>query len=169
MPTELAYERGRMKASSCLTPSCKKQGPAEGFSDQSWWTSGEKISDDFLAIIWYELPAGEDAEPAEVSFLPYTTYEDAVRLYTPTKWQFVGSNDHSCSANGDWEVLCENLSGQVVFHKRYCLIGGEDGAHQFSTISRFRCLGIKILATHGGIFTALRGIRILINPDANVG
>merc|ERR1712098_595294 len=64
--------------------------------------------------------------------------------YTPSIWEFVGSNDEVCSKSGDWTILCRDYSDvkpRNIFAIKRCDVEGR-------AQKKFRCLGINILSTH---------------------
>ena len=70
----------------------------------------------FPSMVWYQFPAGATFIPARVSF---RSRQDCCQDEGPSMWQFVGSNDENCGKNGDWTVLCEDLSDVGFRSKAY--------------------------------------------------
>ena len=114
-------------------------------------------------FIWYDFRVRRFS-PARISFHPRRDRPNpkaqSLKEQTPTKFQFIGSNDAVCDRNSAWTVLCEDLSGEPVASRnenRECRVDGQQ--------PEFRCLGLKILAVHrlyvgSGNFSTLSGIRI---------
>ena len=91
------------------------------------------------------------------------------RNWMPLKWQFLGSNDGDCKSDGNWQVLCEDQSGQKIDRPtwdareeetRSCEVEWKNLVNEPKA---FRCLGIKVLDTTKDnlkYFAALHRMRI---------
>ena len=111
---EIDTGKGSVHASSSLSHG----PPIKGFSQDPahfWWSGWKSSSAPYVAMIWFDFGRQPDLAPAKISFQPPQQYYLGwAKDYFPTKWQFVGSNDAQCSADGDWKVLCEDLSGKEL-------------------------------------------------------
>ena len=119
------------------------------------WHSGPKSNPEPLPhFIWYDFRVRQ-LSPDRISFRPRRGTFYAAKNQTPTKFQFIGSNDAVCSTKSNWIVLCENLSGKPVESQeetRGCRVNKRH--------AKFRCLGIKILDNLVQGVSSLRGIRM---------
>ncbi|XP_066929655.1 uncharacterized protein [Clytia hemisphaerica] len=96
-------------------------------------------------MIWYKFR--ESFVPAEVTFRSNGNVNEM-----PTKYQFVGSNDHHCNEYSPWTILCEDLSGDVVkyrYESKRCAVSHYHQATYF-------CFGLRVLNTKGN--TAYAGV-----------
>ena len=187
----MRFDEGIAGASSIFNPSKygDRFGAANGFSRDPavFWASANESADrsgsgsgsaglasnPFLALIWFDFRA-ESYAPTKVSFKPHqpeSGYADeSAKMWTPTRWQFVGSNDETCAGNGTWTTLCEDVSGAPIAardEKRGCKVKAEPTTMAVAkttttttTTRVYRCLGIRILETPDGNYAALHGIRI---------
>ena len=131
--------------------------PAHGFlfkEPNKYWFSGAQIS--LPHFIWYDFRHTQ-LSPLQISFLPRTDIRFAM-LQTPTKLQFIGSN--VCTHPSNWAVLCEeDLAGEALTsdnEERGCQV--DESVRRAGT--KFRCLGLKILAVYRYTGASLRGIRM---------
>ena len=166
----------------------------QGIADdpKTFWSSGKKsASSPFMAMIWFEFdtnnhPTNKNNNiviPSSISFMPHQAASgysfESARQWMPSKWQFVGSNDDKCDPHyGDWRVLCEDLSGQMIKSReesRDCEVGwgvagAAGGAAGGATVGTtgakicgpraFRCLGLRVLETEDGNYAALHKMTI---------
>jgi len=76
------------------------------------------------------------------------------------RFQFVGTDDPSCSKNSKWKVLCggESAPYKSLDDERGCTVPAKQN------MGVFHCLGLKSLVRSdaGGGEVSLRGIRIWI-------
>ena len=110
----------------------------------------------FPVLIWYEFR--ETFLPAEVSFRPRQDCATCVDL-TPTKFQFIGTNDAICDDLSAWTILCEDLSDEAfetMYETRYCAVDAAASGQR-----KFRCLGLRILGNRNKEgWTSLNFIRM---------
>ena len=116
-------------------------------------------------IVRYEFR--EPMLPAEISFRPRqdcggrnANVAATCATLTPTKFQFVGSNDVVCDDFAAWTILCEDLT-DVAFanmrETRFCTADPD----KVGTTNKFRCLGLRILNTKNvDGWTSLNNIRM---------
>ena len=93
-----------------------------------------------------------------MSFRPWNNEDGKERM--PAKFQFMGSNDAVCDAKSNWSVLCERTSFEEIRlgERRGCEVG------QYLALTKFRCLGIKVLSTIKEVGkAALAEIRVWAN------
>ena len=122
-----------------------QDGPENGFkqADNSQWKSGFIK---FPALIWYDFQ-NQQIRPVKVSFQGTSNSNQM-----PTKFQFIGANGE-CKAKGQWHVLCENDYGKNSTRAfGDCLVGNSS--------QKYRCLGLKVLATEGKDRAGLCKIRM---------
>lgn len=133
---------------------------ADGFKwDAKYgWATGRKNGANGIILppphfIWYDFPSEKAFIPAEVTFRPRV--DGKAFTESPTKWQFVGTNDQFCSENSAWTVLCEDLLGIPFSHVRdikFCKVEPQ-------LKIKFRCLGLRLLANHGGSDICVHSVR----------
>ena len=136
-----------------------------------WRSQTKPPNSTFVAMIWYTFK-NVPRVPLKISFMPVQAATglrfEYVHDWTPSKWQFVGSNDEDCSSDGNWQVLCEDQSGQKIQQSiweagkeiRSCEVKWEK---LFVEPKMYRCLGIKVLGTsiwNNKYFAALHRLRI---------
>ena len=159
---------------------------ASSFYDETWnpenafmpdtlfgWHAGPRgvIPKPFPVFIWYEFR--DAVTPAEISFRPRQDCASGVGVsnarsraaaatcatLTPTKFQFVGSNDQICDDFSAWTVLCEDFADEAFASMRETRFCAADPARIADT--QFRCLGLKIFGTKNvDGWTSLNNIRI---------
>ena len=86
--------------------------PSQAFLHRGNGWMADKI--ELTAFIWRAF-SSHKVRPSRISFLPRQGegLADAVRRM-PSKYQFIGSNDSPCRSNGNWVVLCQDLSGECI-------------------------------------------------------
>ena len=102
----------------------------------------------------YDFPEGKAFVPAEVSFRPRQDIPTGWQ-HSPTKWQFVGTNDATCNQNSAWAILCEDLSGagyKTNNDIKFCSV-------PLHLNRKYRCLGIRILQNTNVWETGLQSLR----------
>jgi len=105
-------------------------------------------------LIWYDFTNEKAFIPAEVSF---RTRQDNnnYRIYGPTKWQFVGTNDEKCDAKAAWAILCEDLSGAPYTKMgqiKFCSVPSHLN-------KKFRCVGLRILESTNNLEMGVQSLR----------
>jgi len=103
----------------------------------SWDSDGTKP---FPHLIWVDL-LKKKVVPARVSIRTAQENEEW-KLYGPTTWEFVGSNDEPCNEKSRWTVLCGEWDGAPFKRKtqnKYCDVD------KAIITTPFKCLGISIL------------------------
>jgi len=137
----------------------ENSSPNQGFFGHQPWHLGAKNGppSPLPVMIWYDFKS-TGIRPAEVSFQPWQSNSNGQNIQrAPTSYQFVGSNDASCSESTTWTVLCEDLSNAPWEHfndTKYCKVKPE-------LKEKFRCLGLRVLKNRSGDgWVALRNIRI---------
>ena len=134
-----------------------------------FWHTAVKLLDPLPLFIWYDFRVRR-LIPARISFHPrrdsnrwlWGNSADAAKKQTPTQFQFVGSNDASCGVEAVWTVLCEDLGRNPVTSQdetRGCPVNKRQ--------SKFRCLGLKILANQHQAHSSLSGIRMWARKSAD--
>jgi len=109
-----------------------------------WSRSDEAYSKPFPIRIWYEFTSKH--VPERFSFIPVGLE------HTPTKWQFVGSNDEGCNHDSTWKPLCGDMAPGDKF-----IVEGEEVGCDVPKCEKqpFKCLGIKVYSTnstkHNGV------------------
>jgi len=146
---EVAFKNGSAHATSVHSSS---YGPAKAFIvgevNKFWESSSDaKHRGVFPILIWYDFPVGNDFVPARITFQGCQNLGNPTTdtKYTPSIWEFVGSNDEVCSESGNWTILCRDYSHvqpQNHWAIKRCDVEGK-------AEKKFRCLGINILSTHG--------------------
>lgn len=106
----------------------------------SWISDGNKP---FPHLIWIDLkenpvvPGRVSIRPAQGKLPKGNSWD----LYGPTSWEFIGSNDPTCTEKSQWTILCRDLYGAPFERKtqnKYCDVD--------ETIeTSFRCLGVSVL------------------------
>jgi hypothetical protein len=123
------------------------------------WTSGRNQAPP--SYIWYKFPG--PLLPAKISFLPRKTSVQNANIVRVKRFQFIGTNDPSCSKNSNWKVLCEgeNPPYQSINDERGCTIKNK--------VQKFRCLGLRSLvrsdSSSGPGEVSLRRIRIWLSDE----
>jgi len=153
---EVAFENGSAHATSNAGSSYK---PANAFivgNKNAYWHSGgdDKHYGVFPKMIWYDFSIGNGFVPARITFQSRQN-GDGSQIYTPSIWEFVGSNDDVCSKSGDWTILCRDYSDvqpRNIYAIKRCDVEGR-------AEKKFRCLGINILSTHSG-YSLVSNIRM---------
>ena len=67
----------------------------------------------------------------------------------------MGSNDERCDEKSAWAILCEDLSGtnfRKMNENKFCAVPAQMN-------KRFRCLGIRLLASEKSVKTCLQSLR----------
>jgi len=126
------------------------------------WMSGSanRVYGVYPKMIWYDFGHGNSFVPARVTFRGYTKCDKCTR-YTPSVWEFVGSNDDVCAGSGYWTVLCQDLSDVVPkeqLETKFCDVNSSPSMKQ----GEYRCLGINIIRAHS-VYTALSNVRMWKN------
>ena len=130
------YKKGKAGASSCFSGNRKAQFAflPEVELKIGW---GTKRNEPLPAHIWYEFE--RLICPGKIMFRPLK------KVLTPKEYQFIGSNDQECKSNSNWEALCEKSNEEFSdFDNDW--EGCEVDASKVGT-EKYRCLGLKILAT----------------------
>ena len=132
--------------------------PSQAFlpSGNGWMADKSELP----AFIWRAF-SHRKVRPSRISFLPRQGegLPNAVRRM-PSKYEFIGSNESPCRTDGNWVVLCKDLSGERItglYQARGCEV---EEVHRSTS---FQCVGLKILQKGGGetrYTTALRKIRM---------
>ena len=116
-----------------------------GNKDAFWHSGGDaKHWAVYPKMIWYDFAIGDGFVPARITFQSCQN-GNGCPTYTPSIWEFVGSNDDVCSKSGDWTILCRDYSDvqpRNIYAIKRCDVEGR-------VEKKFRCLGINILSTHG--------------------
>ena len=95
--------------------------------------------------------------PLPLLFHPQTAATCAT--LTPTKFQFIGSNDAMCDDFAAWTIICENLSDESFSTMRETRFCAADPQKVGSSV--FKCLGLRILGTKNKDgWTSLNNIRM---------
>ena len=157
---EVEYVQGQTKAS---TSSGGKFIAKYGFSSNPshFWRCSNRERRPLPAYIWYNFKRAS-VTPAKVSFRPpqNVTHENA-RLWTPTKWQFVGSSADDCYRldRTDWTPLCGDLEGtemKEMTEIRGCRVDEE------ILQKPYKCLGIKVIDAIGPKYAAIHNLRMWV-------
>ena len=155
---EATFTHGSQGSSSHFDPSWN-QGFLQG--SEFIWHSGHsqpRKPEKLPVFIWYEF-ADPQFCPIEISFHPRQNEPEAdnFKKQTPTRFQFIGTNDENCSTNSDWTVICENQTRSPEFRNetRHCRVDPKNQLCQ-----GFRCLGLKVLANKEMGWVSLNGIRM---------
>ena len=137
---EVAFTNGSAHATS---ESGKSYIPAKAFivGGQNYWYSSfdAKYTGVFPKMIWYDFSIGNGFVPARITF--QSCQSSDCPQYTPSIWEFVGSNDDVCSQSGDWTILCRDYSG-VRPRNHWAIKRCDVKVREEKT---YRCLGINIL------------------------
>merc|ERR1712142_459955 len=152
---EVAFTNGSAHATSASGSSYL---PAKAFivgGINYWYSSFDaKYTGVFPKMIWYDFSIGNGFVPARITFQSCQSSSDCPQ-YTPSIWEFVGSNDDVCSKSGEWTILCRDYSDvqpRSIYAIKRCDVEGR-------AEKKFRCLGINILSTHHAN-SALSNIRM---------
>jgi len=113
------------------------------------WNSGNDANNlgIYPQMVWYDFGHGNAFVPARITFKGIAT-QDTAQQYTPSVWEFVGSNDDVCTGSGNWTVLCQDLSHdmpQKSYETKFCDVNNSDPNVEQS---EYRCLGINVIRTH---------------------
>ena len=110
------------------------------------WASCVKA---FPAFIWYDFQ-NRQIRLVNVSFEggPYPKQ-------TPIKFQFIGTNDE-CTTESQWSVLCEMDDPELPSR-------GFGGCQVGDSSHKYRCLGLKILASEKNIRASVKGIKMYLH------
>lgn len=101
------------------------------------------VTDAIPLYVWVEVPVDKLFLPGVLSF-----EVDSDNLFYPVDYQFIGSNDETCSTTGNWVVLGEvnhnNYKDAELqpFERSYCKASLEN-------ITPFRCLGMLVKNANG--------------------
>ena len=123
------------------------------------WTSESDKKDKPPVYIWYDFK--RQLRPAKISYLPRSHISVVIANRVRVKgFQFVGTDDPSCSKNSNWKVLCggESAPYESLDDERGCTVPVKQN------MGVFHCLGLRSLVKSDGLEGAvsLRGIRIWI-------
>ena len=109
-------------------------------------------------MLWYDFTRNNSFVPARVSFRGQVQCDSCMK-YTPSVWEFVGSNDDVCTGSGNWTVLCQDSSDVVIkepYETKYCDVVSNDPNEDQQ---EFRCLGINVIRAHNP-WTGLSNVRM---------
>jgi len=131
---------------------------------KSWgWISGTdpKNNGVYPQMIWYDFGHGNAFVPARVTFRGLVNC-GGCQVYTPSVWEFVGSNDDVCSQSGNWTILCQDYS-DVKQHKDFetKICDVHDHNNQNTEQGEYRCLGINVIRADA--YTGLSNLRMWRN------
>lgn len=152
---EVHVERGTAGCSSeySVTYNCEK-GFARNYA--YGWKSKANYGNP-PEMVWYHFRT--PFIPAEVTFRPSNVVNEA-----PTKFQFVGTNDHHCNEYSPWTILCEDLSGTknvYRYHTKRCVVSD----HVYGS---FTCFGIRVLGTADSTsYVSLSNVRFWKKVSSN--
>ena len=123
------------------------------------WVSKSDEKDKPPVYIWYDFK--RQLRPAKISYLPRSHISVVIANRVRVKgFQFVGTDDPSCSKNSNWKVLCggESAPYKSIDDERGCTVPVKQN------MGVFHCLGLRSLVKSDGLEGAvsLRGIRIWI-------
>ena len=105
-----------------------------------YWLTGQ--SQPLPFFMWYQFKTPV-RDAFKMSFEPRPDNLKLAKRQTPKSFQFIGSNDIPCSESSDWSVICSALYSESVESTEE-VRGCQAPVHH----SKYRCLGIKILAIH---------------------
>ncbi len=117
--TEVRFTNGTAGASSHNHDGVRTENGFVIKDRNKLWASGPQ--ERLPVFIWYDFK-NRQIIPTRISFHPrrdttvsqtWNSMDFAKRL-TPTKFQFVGSNDAVCNRNSTWTILCKDLSGNQI-------------------------------------------------------
>ena len=109
-------------------------------------------------MLWYNFTRNNSFVPARVSFRGQVQCDSCMK-YTPSVWEFVGSNDDVCTGSGNWTVLCQDSSDIVIkepYETKYCDVVSNDPNEDQQ---EFRCLGINVIRAQNP-WTGLSNVRM---------
>ena len=121
--------------------------PANAFivgNKDAFWLSGSdaKYKGVFPKMIWYDFSDGNGFIPARITFQGLQSCKPTeCTQFTPSIWEFVGSNDDVCGKISDWTILCQDYSG-VRPRNHWAIKRCDVKVREEKT---YRCLGINIL------------------------
>ena len=152
---EVAFENGSAHATSVHS---SPYAPSKAFivgnaGNDFWMSNGNVLYGAYPKMIWYDFSIGNGFVPARITFQSCPNSD--CPQYTPSIWEFVGSNDDVCSKSGDWTILCRDNSDvqpRNIYAIKRCDVEGR-------VEKKFRCLGINILSTHSG-YSLVSNIRM---------
>ena len=123
------------------------------------WRSNHAIPS-LPAITWYNFKS-KAWSPARVSFTAYPADNFVFTTKSmPSKFAFLGSNDRSCNENSPWVRLCKELFKKPVssFNEtRSCDVDRAKIRNR-----KFRCLALRIIATHNTNTVRFSNLRIWV-------